>query len=59
MTTASATPAVLQFRDPVDVAQVEIDVTLLANLCQVLAGHPVGGAILRQITPPVVQPVGT
>src|SRR5215211_490723 len=50
-------PALFQLRDPVDVAQVEVDVALATKLRQTLARYPIRGAVLRQVTPAVLQTV--
>src|SRR5581483_2904906 len=50
-------PALLQLRDPGDVAQVQVEIALGAPAGEPLARHPVSRSVLGQVAPDAVQPV--
>jgi hypothetical protein len=50
--------AEFQLRNPVNVAKVEVNITLLTQLGQTLTWHTVRGPVFREVTPVVIKAVG-
>jgi hypothetical protein len=49
--------ALFQLWNPVDITQIEVKITLAAEIGQVLARHPVCDSILGKVTPVIFQAV--
>ncbi len=52
----NAVPAILKLGDPVDVAQIEVNVALATTIAKLLASQAVRRPVLRKITPIAPQP---